>query len=1422
MNDQRTADVLSQAHREYLAAHAISDEIIARTGIFSAGEQVIFPWKDGDLETPQARVWPEPEEGLPEGAPKYRWPPGEPLHLWAIRPVEDAGPDAPVIIAEGTKQSLAVASNAPDEYAVYGMAGCWGWSNTDLSRFAGHRVYIMLDADATGNLNVYEAGERLAAQLELEDAVPGFVPSPAWGKDGIDDHLAGLKPERRTERLVKLIARGQSKPADRRPAADMRKLPDPGPDTGGRGQAVIVNKDRLEVIREILWRMKERFDGRQLFCFGDVLTRLRVDEDPSGHVLSARAEPLDKDSFIRWMAEAVATYRKREATQTAPVSYEAAWPEQQTIGALLASGDEFARMSRLSRAPFVRKDGTICFKHGYDADTQAVLIMGNSGMDSLDIPDQPGQDDAIAAASRLLDTWLHDMPWRDDASRANALALVLTPFIRGLVPLVPMAVISGLQPGVGKNLLADCISLVTTGEVQAPLPWLPDDDDENRKQITSAFRAGSQLFVFDEAHQIGGNSLTRAITSVTYADRILGVTKMASFPNQVTWIALGNQVTVNADMARRTYFIDLWPTVPDPESRPESDFLIPDLRGYTAGNRAALVSDALTVIRAWYAAGQPQCPRGSLMGSFEAWDKMMSGILGYAGVDGFLGKLAERRSEQDATGGYWAEHLAWLRASFGGREFTCLDVRARAMASGGSWDAPPRMDDLNRDGWTRDLGQAYGRHADRWFRTSAGMQLRIHKAGIGHGTKVRWSIQELGPGEIHPIHPIHPEPADQGPAGNREQDTLADQAGMDRMDHPVSDSRENPDRSEPEGVDGLDVLDGSLPPELSTRARARTHTHTRGGDGWGDQSNPSDPSRGLVVRADLETAEASRLYLEPRGEFIRLAGIIGPNGEPQIASVADVAAMLDIADRVDGHNFAGFDGPALAWHHPELVRWDELAPKIRDTELIARQVKPPRSREAGHSADRYGLDVVASELGVAGKTDDLGRLARRYGGYGKIPQDNQEYIDYLCGDLRATAAVSDALMPYYDSDPYLPREHLLAQLAGQMSLNGFRVDTELLAGRKAGVEQAKADAVRALHDGWDLPLGKTVTRGRGEGKHEEFEEFLSPLASDPGKAWLAAQFERYQVPDPPRTPKSRDLATGADVLRPIMNDEHCPAGLREMLGLMETVTTARTVYQTAAECLAPDGRVHPFVSFRQASGRWSVTNPGLTVFGKRGGKHVERDIFIADEGHVILSCDLSQVDMRAMAGHSQDRGYMAMFDPGKDAHAEIGAQVGLSRQDAKAIGHGWNYGLGPARMIRNGLDPEKVYGFVNGMEARFPALIAWREVIREMGKAGQVLDNGFGRRMMADPARAYTVAPALMGQGGARDIMCESLLRLPRELWPFLRVMVHDEIVLSVPAWAAEEIGHIISGAMTWVWRDVPILCDLSKPGRSWGSVSDK
>ncbi len=136
--------------------------------------------------------------------------------------------------------------------------------------------------------------------------------------------------------------------------------------------------------------------------------------------------------------------------------------------------------------------------------------------------------------------------------------------------------------------------------------------------------------------------------------------------------------------------------------------------------------------------------------------------------------------------------------------------------------------------------------------------------------------------------------------------------------------------------------------------------------------------------------------------------------------------------------------------------------------------------------------------------------------------------------------------------------------------------------------------------------------------------------------------------------------------------------------------------------------------------------------------------------------------------------------------------------------------------------PEVVHAFTNGMESRFPVLIAWREGIREHAKAGGILDNGFGRRMRADPQFAHTVGPALMGQGTAADIMKTWILSCPRELDRYRMVTVHDEQVFQFPEADWQDMSRAVMQAAEGDFMGVPIMCDQSGPGRSWGEISQK
>jgi DNA polymerase-1 len=149
-----------------------------------------------------------------------------------------------------------------------------------------------------------------------------------------------------------------------------------------------------------------------------------------------------------------------------------------------------------------------------------------------------------------------------------------------------------------------------------------------------------------------------------------------------------------------------------------------------------------------------------------------------------------------------------------------------------------------------------------------------------------------------------------------------------------------------------------------------------------------------------------------------------------------------------------------------------------------------------------------------------------------------------------------------------------------------------------------------------------------------------------------------------------------------------------------------------------------------------------------------------------------------------------------------------------------NYGQGyKAIAERNGLDPQFVRDALQARGDTFHVQAVWTETVRDRAERGLLLDNGFGRPMRCNPDRAYTQAPALMGQGASRDVMCESLLRLVERdpsVTARLRGFVHDEVVLSVPEADVAYWTQVLEDAFTWEWRGVPILCEVGTPAYRW------
>lgn len=1374
MSDDNTiGSGLTAKHTQYLVEQAIDTDRALSLGVRSLSSPadtkdlggvwvnwanfpaILFPWTspDGHVEY---QVRPDnPTEDTKGRARKYVFQRDMTPVLWAVQVVEN--PDA-VVIIEGTKQCLAGASYAPGNVSVYGMAGIRMWQQDglpipDLHVVDGHEVIVIPDADASENLEVFKSCLELGEALGMEGAASvKFARLAGPAKAGLDDVLSKRPASRRSAWLARLIADAKPKPADRAPKPRKGAGKDQEEPQGDRVR-IIVNTDRFTVINDLTDALLKRWNARELFNHGGVISRRK------GTAMS----PVDKGSFHDLIQETAQTVNENNGADG--TTHVFCWPDGAVISATMSRADRFAQLDRVSHAPFVRPDGSIVTEPGYDEATRTILVPDEE-FAGLEVPEEPTAEQVAAAREMILTDWLGDFPLDSDADRANLLALILTPAIRGMVPRAPMAVLDGLQMGVGKNLLADSILTVYTGQAAQPMNWVAEPD-ELRKQITSAFRTGAEFFVFDEAHVLEGTALAQALTAETWQDRILGVSTMAYFPNRVTWISLGNNVAVRGDITRRVYRIALRPKYANPQDRKASSFRHPgqsglDLGSWTRKNRRELMIAILTLVRTWFAAGQPMSKRGVSFGSFEAWERITGGIIECAGLPGFLDNLKVWRSESDFDTQYWIGHLRWLRDQFGENAFKTAEVRNKALADPAEYAAPPRLDDLSDKAYGKTLGEAYSRIRDRRFDS-----LWLERAATSHGNVSNWQVHDVDP-DAMPVEIRDPAP-DSSPS-SPECDNDPDTAGSDIE---------------------------------------------------------------AVVTFDLETGDADQLYR--RGaDYIRI-GAIARDDQEVVAydtkrAANHVASHITHGKVMTGHNIMAFDLPALVRAGRitmDLIHQWAREGRIFDTLLAARLLDPPMARDKGVDATRrYDLGALGERYQLGEKLTDISKdLAKRYGGWDNIPIDDSEdgraFKAYMCQDVELSRklyrTLSDRLITDGADAGYLVREHRVAAVATQISINGFLVDQPLLAERVGEIQERKRIAFEYLSTEHGLPLADA-----------KGVPYKSPLASKTGKAAIEKALLDHGVPKKAlwRTPRSGDLQLSSDAVLHYGREygQRSP-GLREICKAIYRVVSSRSVYETISNSLAPDGRVHPRISFKQATGRWSLTDPGLTVMGKRGGRHVERAVLLPDPGEVLLSFDLSQVDMRAVAGLSQDAAYIEMLKR-EDPHRELaialfgGAEF---RETAKAIGHGWNYGESLRRISEeNEIDPEIVRRFDTSMRERFPRLVEWREEVRALGETGALLDNGFGRKMRPDPQRSHTQSPALMGQGAARDIMMTGILRLPAECLPMLRAQVHDEIVLSVPSGTVPDVSKTVIDALSFTWRGVPILADVSPSGSDWSKCYEK
>ncbi len=275
-------------------------------------------------------------------------------------------------------------------------------------------------------------------------------------------------------------------------------------------------------------------------------------------------------------------------------------------------------------APIMLADGLILSESGYDESTGLFLY---ADADWPAVLEQPTRADAETALRELIAPF-SEFPFVDEAARAVLLAAILTAVQRRLLESAPLFGFDAPGQRSGKSLLAESVGIIATGR-KPPSTGVARTEDELRKAITSVLREGQAIVNLDNiTRPLYSPDLARAITQSEYSDRLLGVNRVLRLKTNVLWTATGNNLTFLGDMSTRALLSRIDAKVEHPEERA---FQIPDLPQHLIENRKRLAIAALTILRAYYAAGRPR-QNVRPWGGFDHWSREIREPLVWLGV----------------------------------------------------------------------------------------------------------------------------------------------------------------------------------------------------------------------------------------------------------------------------------------------------------------------------------------------------------------------------------------------------------------------------------------------------------------------------------------------------------------------------------------------------------------------------------------------------------------------------------------------------------------------------------------------------------------------------------------------------------------------------------------------------------------------
>lgn len=271
---------------------------------------------------------------------------------------------------------------------------------------------------------------------------------------------------------------------------------------------------------------------------------------------------------------------------------------------------------------------------------------------------------------------LNTFPFVDKASRAVALSAILTSLIRPSLASAPLHAFSAPAAGSGKSLLMDIASMISTGH-ETPVMAQGRTAEEFEKRLGAALVAGDATIAIDNCEQqLGGELLCQVLTQAVVKIRILGQSKQADVPTNVTVFATGNNLRIVGDATRRTIVCSLDPQCERPELRKFSVDVLQLIRRH----RAKYVAAGLTFLRYGFIEQDLLSNHWTPepLGSFEMWSRWVRPLVAWMTTADPCATI-ERAKAQDPELEGRASVLYHWHSVIGGKPVTVSEVIESAI-----------------------------------------------------------------------------------------------------------------------------------------------------------------------------------------------------------------------------------------------------------------------------------------------------------------------------------------------------------------------------------------------------------------------------------------------------------------------------------------------------------------------------------------------------------------------------------------------------------------------------------------------------------------------------------------------------------------------------------------------------------------------